>query len=293
MSESITELHRKLMEYSDRRRYIVEVNKIYDKVLRLKPKNAEEWVKMGFINKQIKRYTKAASCFKEALKLEPNNIQFLRDISSVLFENKNFRESIPYLERVAEIEPDCASNWDSLAFCLLRIGHYAKAESLFKKALGLDDQNATINFDLGMFYKNQEQYKKALEYLIRASKLGPDDDFVWFMLGHAYQKLEMSDEAIETYDIAVEVNPRNDSAWNNLGLEYVRRQEYKEAVECYKRAIQVDDNSGIVWHNLKFAYYGTEEYEKAGYCEEKAQRLAELNRFEMKKPKEAKKCYYV
>jgi hypothetical protein len=29
MSESITELHRKLMEYSNQQRYIFEVNKIY------------------------------------------------------------------------------------------------------------------------------------------------------------------------------------------------------------------------------------------------------------------------
>jgi len=293
MSESITELHRKLMEYSDRERYIFERSRIYDKILSLKPKNAEEWAKMGFVYNSINQSAEAVSCFKEAFKLEPDNIQFLRDISSVLFESKNFRESIPYLEKIAEFEPECASNWNLMAFCRLRIGHHDKAESLFKKALELDDRSATINFDLGMFYKNQGQYKKALEYIIKASKLGPHDDFVWFMLGHAYQKLEMSDEAIEAYDIAVEVNPRNDSVWNNLGLEFVRRQDYKKAVECYKRAIQIDDKSGVVWHNLKFAYYGTEEYEKADYCEQKAERLAELDRFEMKKPKEAKKSYYV
>ena len=293
MSESITELHRKLMEYSDQQRYIFERSKIYDKILSLKPQNAEEWAKMGFIYDSIKRPAKAISCFKEALKIEPNNVQFLRDISSVLFESKRFKESVPYLETIAEIEPECASNWNLLAFCRLRIGHYDKAESLFKKALELDDRSATINFDLGMFYKNQGQYKKALEYLVKASKLGPNDDFVWFMLGHAYQKLEMRDEAIEAYDIAVEVNPRNDSVWNNLGLEYVRRQDYKKAVECYKRAIQIDDKIGVVWHNLKFAYYGTEEYEKADYCEKKAERLAELDRFELKRPKETKKSYYI
>ena len=82
-----------------------------------------------------------------------------------------------------------------------------------------------------MFYKNQEQYKKALEYLKKASELNLNDDFVWFMLGHAYQNLGMSDEAIETYEIAVEVNPRNDSVWNNLGLEYVRRQDYKNFIK--------------------------------------------------------------
>jgi tetratricopeptide (TPR) repeat protein len=293
MSESITELHSKLMKYLDREKYFCERNEIYDKVLSLKPKNAEEWAKMGIIHNQIRQTTKAVSCFKEALKIEPNNVQFLRDISSVLFEKRDFKESIPYLERIAELAPERASNWNLMAFCHLRIGHYAKAESLFKKALGLDNQSATINFDLGMFYKNREQYKKALEYLVKASELEPNDDFIWFMLGHAYQKLEMSDEAIKTYEIAVEVNPRNDSVWNNLGLECVRRQDYKKAIECYKRSIQIDDKSGIVWSNLKFAYYGTEEYEKADYCEQKAEQLTELGRFEMKKPKETKKSYYV
>ncbi|MBA7525648.1 Beta-barrel assembly-enhancing protease [subsurface metagenome] len=293
MSESITELHLKLFKCLDQENYFGERKEIYDKVLSLTPKNAEEWAKKGFIYVRIKQPTEAISCFEEALKLEPNNVQFLRDISSVLFDNRHFKDSIPYLERIAEIASESASNWNLLAFCHLRIGHYDKAESLFKKALELDDQNATINFDLGMFYKNQGQYKKALEYLIKASKLGPNDDFVWFMLGHAYQKLEMSDEAIETYEIAVDLNPRNDSVWNNLGLEYVKQRDYKKAIECYKRAIQIDDKSGTVWHNLKFAYYGTEEFEKADYCEKKSGHLAEFGEFEVKKPKETTKWYFV
>lgn len=292
MSESITELHHKLMKILDRENYFGERDEIYDKVLSLTPKNAEEWVKKGFIYNRIKQPTKAISCFEEALRLEPNNVLFLQDISSVLFENRYFEESIPYLERIAKIDSERASNWNLLAFCHLRIGHYAKAESLFKKALELDDQDATTNFDLGMFYKNQRQTKKALEYLKKASELSLNDDFVWFMLGHAYQNLGMSELAIETYEIAVEVNPRNDSVWNNLGLEYVKRQDYKKAIECYKRAIQIDDKSRTVWHNLKFAYYGIEEYEKADYCGEKAGYLAEFGMSEVEKPKETKKWYF-
>ncbi len=292
MNESITELHLKLLKCLDQESYFGERKEIYDKVLSLIPKNAQEWAKKGFIYNRILQPAEAISCFEKALRLEPNNIEFLQDISSVLFENRYFEENIPYLERIAEIDPELASNWNLLAFCHLRIGHYAKAELLFKKALELDDQDATANFDLGMFYKNQERYKKALGYLKKASELNLNDDFVWFMLGHAYQNLGMSDEAIETYGIAVEVNPRNDSVWNNLGLEYGRRQNYKKAIECYKRAIQIDDKSGTVWSNLKFAYYGTEEYEKADYCERKEEQLAELDRSEVKKPKDATKWYY-
>ena len=292
MSESITELHRELMKCLDRENYFGERDEICDKVLSLKPKNAEERAKMGFIYNRINRHKEAISCFEEALRLEPNNLKFLQDISSILFENRYFKANIPYLERIAELAPERASNWNLMAFCRLRIGQYAKAESLFKKALELDDQDATINFDLGMFYKNQYGYEKSLEYLIKASKLKPGDDFVWFMLGHTYQNLGMSDEAIETYEITVEINPRNDSVWNNLGLEYVRRQDYKKAIECYKRAIQIDDRSESVWHNLKFAYYGTEEYEKADYCERKEEQLVELDRSEVKKPRDATKWYF-
>ncbi len=292
MSESITELHHKLIKCLDQENYSGERDDIYDKVLSLTPKNAEEWAKKGFIYNRIKQPKQAITCFEEALKLEPNNFQFLQDISSILFEYKCFEESIPYLERIAEIDPESASNWNLLAFCHLRSGHYSKAESLFKKALELDDQDATINFDVGMFYKNQGQSKKALEYLKKASELNHNDDFVWFMLGHAYQNLGMSDKAIETYRIALDVNPHNDSVWNNLGLEYGRQQDYKKAIESYKRAIQIDDKSGTVWHNLKFAYYGTEEYEKADYCEKKEEQLAESGRSELKKPKDATKWYY-
>jgi tetratricopeptide (TPR) repeat protein len=191
MSESITELHRKLMKCLDRESYSGERKDICDKVLCLTPKNAEEWAKKGFIHNQISQTTEAISCFDEALKLEPNNFQFLNDISSILFDNRDFRESIPYLEKIAEIDPKLASNWNLLAFCRLKIGQYAKAELLFKKALELDDQDATTNFDLGMFYKNQERYEMALEYLKKASKLNLKDDFVWFMLGHAYQRTEL------------------------------------------------------------------------------------------------------
>lgn len=262
MSESITGLHRKLMEYSNRERYILERKEIYDKVMRLKPENADEWAKTGFIYNQIGHPKKAVSCFEEALRLEPGNITFLQDISSILFENSRFEQTIPHLESIAELLPRRASNWSLLAFCLYKIGHYAKAESLFEKALELDEEDPTIIFDVGMFYKNQGQHKRALDYLKKASRLKPKDDFVWFMLGHSYQQLQMSDKAIEAYETAVDVNPRNDSVWNNLGLEHVRQQRYRKGIECYKRAIQNNDKNETTWSNLKFAYYGTEEYEK-------------------------------
>jgi len=71
-----------------------------------------------------------------------------------------------------------------------------------KKLKAFDDL-----FDKGMeFYKNEE-YRKAIPYLKKATERNPKDETVWFFLGFAYADIGQYRDAIEAYFDSESVYP--------------------------------------------------------------------------------------
>jgi len=76
------------------------------------------------------------------------------------------------------------------------------------------------NMELGHQYRNQQDYKKAVEYYKRALRMNPYNIDVYYSLGFAYLKLKEQNKAIESFKQAIEINPYNAEAYYNMGLVY-------------------------------------------------------------------------
>ncbi len=123
--------------------------------------------------------------------------------------------------------------------------------------------NATVHYNLGIFYAGRNMIEKAIEQYLIAIKLTPDFVDAHYNLGNTYRGRNMPDKAIEQYVIAIKLEPDYAEAHNNLGTAYQGRNMPDKAIEQYLIAIKLKPEYAEAHNNLGTAYQGRNMPDKA------------------------------
>jgi cytochrome c-type biogenesis protein CcmH/NrfG len=99
-------------------------------------------------------------------------------------------EAVKVLEEASRIEPDNVMVWINLAAAYL--GHLEasddagqlKAIAAFERALALDPEAPSVNYNLGLIYKQRGEAEKAAAHFWRALDVDPSDNDARVRLRH-------------------------------------------------------------------------------------------------------------
>ena len=83
----------------------------------------------------------------------------------------------------------------------------ANAEAEFKIELAANPNDYFSNYYLGITCIFQRKWEPAIEFLMTASRIQPNNPDPYFQLGQAYQELQKHDQAIEVLKKAIDLNP--------------------------------------------------------------------------------------
>jgi tetratricopeptide (TPR) repeat protein len=92
-----------------------------------------------------------------------------------------FDRAIAILEEAAEREPENSKVWINLGAAYLgdletaTPEQQADAIAAFERALALDPAAPSVNYNLGLIYRNQEELEMALAHFRRAAAINPLD----------------------------------------------------------------------------------------------------------------------
>ncbi len=101
--------------------------------------------------------------------------------------------------------------------------HAARAKGLLEKASRLSDKNP----------------KEARSLLLKAIELDPQNASAQFQLGLTLMALKDSPKAIEAYRKAVELDPKQSEAYFNLGFIYATQKDFSRAEEAYGQVVRL------------------------------------------------------
>jgi len=90
----------------------------------------------------------------------------------------------------------------------------------------------------GDVFQAQGNYTAALNKLLEAEKMAPDDPYIQNSLGLAYMGKEKNDMAIKAFNQALSLKPDYTEALNNLGAAYLRDEKWDIAVETFKKVLE-------------------------------------------------------
>ncbi len=133
-------------------------------------------------------------------------------------------------------------------------------------------------FDLAVDLMRRNQLDAAVAEWKRAAGLNPDDARVFFNLALTLERKGQISEAIPQYQKALEINPDNSGACTNLGIALARTGKLGEAIDRFAKCLAISPGSAKAHSNLGSALM------QAGRIEEATQHLRKALDFDPEFP---------
>ena len=90
----------------------------------------------------------------------------------------------------------------------------------------------------GDVFQAQRNYTAALNKLLEAEKMAPEDPYIQNSLGLAYMGKERNDMAINAFDKALSFKPDYTEALNNLGAACLRDKKFDIAIQTFNKVLE-------------------------------------------------------
>lgn len=144
-------------------------------------------------------------------------------------------------------------------------------QSILQKSKSMDDSNAIgylikssrmhpdnhkLFFQIAWLYQKMNRRRKAREYYQKTLKNYKCHSRAWNNLGNIYLDKNENATAKSHYLKSIKCNPRQISAHYNLGNIYRKSGQMSAALSHYTKALRIDPNHFKSHHNLGLVYFG-------------------------------------
>jgi|TARA_B100001059_G_scaffold216406_1_gene234775 tetratricopeptide (TPR) repeat protein len=117
------------------------------------------------------------------------------------------------------------------------------SKNQFKKLIDLEKKYPNDIAILQLISRNYlatGENTKALDYLLKAKSLNPDNFSIYYNLGTLYQSFKKDDDAIECFKKSIDLNKDFLNGYNMLGDIFFKKKKHKEAIIYFKNSIKID-----------------------------------------------------
>ncbi|MEP7195264.1 MAG: tetratricopeptide repeat protein [Saprospiraceae bacterium] len=179
-------------------------------------------------------------------------VERIKVTKDTLISNALIAEAIPHLQKTVQLYPRHANALYLLGNLNYLKKDYEKAAESYDKYLELVPTGKEVMRNLQVCYReygrdlamNNKELDKAVEVLIRAFKLNPNDARLLESLGIAYGAKEEYALSIEYFNKAIKMEPKNGLLLVNLGNTYYKMGEKNRGSEYIKAAYRLDTALG-------------------------------------------------
>lgn len=160
-----------------------------------------------------------------------------------------------YLKAVGA-DPSNADIHAELGVAYLNLDNLTAAESRFKKALSLDDRNATAKIGLSRIYARKGDQKKALEYLREGRQLCRRAHGGQDARGPAAIQKQMLEAAKREFKGSTKTEVRDLRGTLLSARQLSRAGQYQQAIDLLLPAIKTNPDAAMLYVQLGVAYHG-------------------------------------
>lgn len=153
-------------------------------------------------------------------------------------------------------------------------GYYADATTEFNEALeseSSDKDKAIALIYLGMISDDKSDFKKAVEYYLKALKYDNSNPIIYRNISLAYRKLKDYDKAIEYAKESLSRDGDNPDSHILIGNIYFEMARYKDAIQRYEVALKFAPDNAALLYNMGAALMKTgDQFSAAEYFKKAA-----------------------
>ena len=195
------------------------------------------WNEARLLLKQ-KKEDKALIIAQKTNKLFPDDIKGMGILGSCLRVKGNFDESLKYLNKAIELNPNYAEALINRGLISLAQDDRANALLDLEKAHNLKHHIKQIWYLVLNLKMEVKDFANTIALAEEMVKFDPSDEKVLASIALCYQQLKNYDQATLYYNKAVTKKPDYLEAYNNMGNTLQEQGKLEEAVKAYKKPFQ-------------------------------------------------------
>jgi tetratricopeptide (TPR) repeat protein len=128
---------------------------------------------------------------------------------------------------------------NNLGNVYVKKGLIEEAIKIYKEAISISPNRATVYHSLAVAYGKKRQYNEAIEAGLKALRYNPFLDDARYNLALSYTYAGFIDEAITEFGRYLVVNPYNPVIYVNIGYLYYKKGNHQKAKEYWTNALRV------------------------------------------------------
>ena len=153
--------------------------------------------------------------------------------------------------------------WLDIAIALHQRNRTAEARIQYIKVLTYRPDDPDANHLLALIEANDGHREQALERLLKARRLDPNNPELLSNLGGLYRTLGQGEAAIEAFRAGLALSPELPALHNNLGVANQDLDRHEKAIESFRAALALQPDYAEAHNNLGVSLLRTEGPEAA------------------------------
>jgi len=196
--------------------YFSEATKLFEQYTGEQPRNVWGHFMLGLSASKSGDLAKAETAFEEALRIDPDHIKSLVNLSRVLIEQRRFDDALGKLAHAGDIDPNSAEVHRLLGRTYATQGRIDESIEAYRAAIALNNKDAWSMNNLGLIFLERGRVNDALPLLARAVELRKDTATFHNNLGMALEHTGRFAAAASEYKGAINADPGFEKAKRNL-----------------------------------------------------------------------------
>jgi cellulose synthase operon protein C len=241
------------LAYSSENRF-AEASREFDRAASLTPKSSQLWTDIGRFRFQVGNVVGAAEAANNAVKFNPNSIDALMLTGDLVRGQYGLSASIPWFERVLELDPNYLPAMHQLAATLGDAGRTVEMLAMTRKILVIDPGNANAYYLQAVLAARAKKYDLARALLYRTQNRMDSVPAVRLLRAALDLQAGNAEQAIADLQELLTEQRTNLTAQRLLGAAMWRAGDTRGTIETLRRIADRSDADSYTLSVIGRAY---------------------------------------
>jgi protein O-GlcNAc transferase len=224
-----------------------EAGKLYRKVIRQDPHQANALHSLGIIESASGNFAEAATLMARSVALQPANIEFMQNYATVLCQLGQFETASSVCLHGLALAPGNVYLLYVAAAALLQQDRPEDALEKYNALLAREPDHVAGLTERASVHMALEQYEAARADIARATALQPNYAQAHLNRGILAGRLGHHSEAVAAFEHTLKLNPNAANAWLGLGNVFFDQKRGSEALAAIDRALALAPGAAEAW----------------------------------------------
>lgn len=201
----------------------------------------------------------AVRIYRKVLKADPDNANALNFLGMAAHQEGRAKEAERLLRQAIRAEPGNPTAHRNLGNLLIELDSFEEAARCYLRAIELDPEDALIHANLCVAYRRLGRYREAIEAGRRAARMAPGEMIAWYNLANALRADKKFRQAVAAYRKALELDPRFTPARDNLcrttlaieSQSLLGRRHFRKTRRAYEQWLRHEPDNAVASFMLK------------------------------------------